>query len=274
MRTFLITWNPKAWRWSNLSRQAVAVQSGEIVKDRWSCGNRKDIEPGDRLFLLKQGAEPRGIIASGWAISKVFRAAHWDPHRASIGHETNYVRLRFDRLIDPDLGEVLPRSSLDTGLMAHVNWNTQSSGIIIDNGAASEVETAWARHLGAAPDVDEEVSAHEGSLRQRLVAHRGRERRLRQAKMTAALKENRGHLVCEVPGCGFDFLKVYGSLGRGYAQVHHLEPLGSRRRASRTSLSQLVVVCANCHAMIHRAGECRLLQNLIVHERPRNRSAV
>lgn len=39
-----------------------------------------------------------------------------------------------------------------------------------------------------------------------------------------------GRLCCEVPRCGFDFAKGYGDLGEGYAQIHHLEALGSRDR--------------------------------------------
>ena len=251
-----------------------SVQGGKVVSDEWSCGNRKDIEPGDRLFLLRQGAEPRGIIGSGWASSKVFRGPHWDPDRAAMGHEANYVHLRFEHLVDPDVVDVLPLSGLKNGSMARVNWSTQSSGIIIEPEPAQAVEVAWAQHLGGSSEVDDEVAVLEGALRQRLVAHRSRERALRDARIAAAFKQNRGRLVCEVPGCGFDFLEVYGDLGRGYAQVHHLEPLGSRRRPSRTSLEQLAVVCANCHAMIHLGGQCRSLGSLIPKEASHSRGAV
>jgi len=33
-------------------------------------------------------------------------------------------------------------------------------------------------------------------------------------------------------------------------------------------------VCANCHAMIHRAGECRPIVNSVTRERSQNRGAV
>ena len=89
-----------------------------------------------------------------------------------------------------------------------------------------------------------------------------------------------GRLPCEVPGCAFDFLAVYGEIGTGYAQVHHRRPLSDRTRPSETRLSELVVVCANCHVMIHRGGECRPLETLLAgsgathsvsnaHDRPR-----
>jgi len=109
-----------------------------------------------------------------------------------------------------------------------------------------------------------EYEGFEGEERKLFVLHRRREGRLRREKIEAALKENTGKLVCEVPNCGFDFSERYGVLGQGYAQVHHLEPLNSAPKAGRkTTLSQLAIVCANCHAMIHRGGKCRDFKTLI-----------
>jgi 5-methylcytosine-specific restriction protein A len=61
-----------------------------------------------------------------------------------------------------------------------------------------------------------------------------------------------GALRCE--GCGFDFAATYGELGHGFAECHHVVPLADLRAGSRTRLSDLVILCANCHRMIHRQG--------------------
>jgi hypothetical protein len=201
-------------------------------------------------------------MASGWATSSVFQAAHWDTERAAAGRTANYVRLRFDRLVDPE-ARLLSVEALRSGPTADVNWSTQSSGILLPPDVVQYVEAAWAKHVGSAPELDEEVSLLEGAQRQRLVVHRHREQVLRVKKIGQALAANEGRLACEVPGCGFDFFAVYGELGRKYAHVHHLLPLGSREQPSRTSLSHLAIVCANCHAMIHRGGECRPINDLI-----------
>jgi 5-methylcytosine-specific restriction enzyme A len=111
-------------------------------------------------------------------------------------------------------------------------------------------------------ELDEAIVGLEGEVRSRVVNHRQRERALRQAKVASVL-EVTGRLQCEVVGCGFDFAERYGELGKGYAQVHHLQQLGRLVEPMETRLEDLAIVCANCHAMIHRDGENRPLDALI-----------
>jgi hypothetical protein len=110
-------------------------------------------------------------------------------------------------------------------------------------------------------DLSEELVGLEGAPLLKLILHRRRERKLREAKIAEALK--RGPLRCEVPGCQFDFERTYGILGRRYAQVHHLLPLSDREEDTPTTLVELAVVCANCHVMIHRGGKNRQIDYLI-----------
>jgi 5-methylcytosine-specific restriction enzyme A len=95
-------------------------------------------------------------------------------------------------------------------------------------------------------------------------AHRKREARLRAAKIKEAAEKNHGRLLCEVPRCGFDFVKRYGELGKGFAHAHHKTPLSKDPDEGRVvSLQELAIVCPNCHAMIHVRGECRPMEALI-----------
>lgn len=130
-----------------------------------------------------------------------------------------------------------------------------------------------ARGTGAAPKVGVYDPAtqefNEGQQRERLARHRKRERKARAAKIAQALEQGDGRLHCEVPGCGFDFLAVYGEAGRGYAHVHHLVQLSDLPETGGTvRLSDLAIVCANCHAMIHRGGGCRPMEGLILSGEP------
>ena len=57
---------------------------------------------------------------------------------------------------------------------------------------------------------------------------------------------------CQV--CGFDFSEVYGEIGEGFIEVHHINPLSSKNAVVRVDPStDLVCLCANCHRMIHKA---------------------
>lgn len=57
---------------------------------------------------------------------------------------------------------------------------------------------------------------------------------------------------CQV--CGFDFSEVYGEIGDGFIEVHHITPLSSKNAVVRIDpATDLVCLCANCHRMIHKA---------------------
>jgi len=99
------------------------------------------------------------------------------------------------------------------------------------------------------PDVDEDPSGKEGNPR--FVAHLRRERnRGLVAKKKAQVLNDKKSLSCEV--CEFDFHKVYGPHGLEFCEVHHLTPLHQSDGEKETRLSDLAVVCSNCHRIIHR----------------------
>jgi 5-methylcytosine-specific restriction protein A len=68
-------------------------------------------------------------------------------------------------------------------------------------------------------------------------------------------------VICQV--CGFNFESAYGSLGKDYCHVHHIMPL-SQMGGSRhvNPLTDLIPLCANCHAMIHRGSTVLLPEDL------------
>jgi 5-methylcytosine-specific restriction protein A len=138
-RTFLITWNPRIYAWSDLTRDVARLRRAGRLHTDWSCARSKQIRKGDRLFLLRQGMEPRGIVASGWATSDWYEGPGW--RRAGV--PCNYVDLALDVLLDPAREPILPRDALSHGVLARMYWNTQVSGIRIPDPVACELEKAW-----------------------------------------------------------------------------------------------------------------------------------
>ena len=64
--------------------------------------------------------------------------------------------------------------------------------------------------------------------------------------------EHHGY-ACQV--CELRFEERYGEFGRGFIHVHHVIPLGQiEDHDSHTvdPVKDLVPVCPNCHAMVHR----------------------
>lgn len=65
-------------------------------------------------------------------------------------------------------------------------------------------------------------------------------------------------IKCKI--CGIDFRERYGNLGEGFIHVHHLKPLHTVRENYVIDYKKdLIPVCPNCHAMIHRIEKCEIL---------------
>lgn len=148
MSTYLLTWSPKKWRWKDLSRRIGEIRrKGYCISD-WSCGNNRSIAEGDRLFLLRQGEEPRGIVGAGWAESEPYEEIHWREEKAKVGRTTMYLTVRWEKLLNPESESIFPREWLNEGVLSRVNWNTQISGITIRPEAAEVLEERWTDFLG------------------------------------------------------------------------------------------------------------------------------
>ena len=60
--------------------------------------------------------------------------------------------------------------------------------------------------------------------------------------------------------CGLDFGKRYGNIGRGFIHVHHIVPISTIGKEYKIDpINELVPVCPNCHAMLHRGGGGKVL---------------
>lgn len=241
-KTYLLTSNPETER-----DGFDGFRQGDAAK--WRCWN-KDPLPGDRLFWLRQGrhASSRGLFASGFVTEA----------RGRDGK----LAYRVEKAVDFSPAGLLPVAELVRAVPGGP-WKTQRSGAAIADDDAQFVTQLWKAFLegDAVLDADDAPEALEGHSRLAEVIQRARDLGLRSRKI-ASVKKALGRLVCEVPNCGFDFFAAYGELGRDFAIVHHEDPIGRRKRASKTTFSRLRIVCANCHAMIHRGGETRSLAAL------------
>lgn len=69
--------------------------------------------------------------------------------------------------------------------------------------------------------------------------------------------------------CGFNFEKSYGEFGKDFIHVHHIKPISESGETIVNPETDLVVLCPNCHYMIHRKRNYTLsieeLKNILLH---------
>ncbi len=104
-KNWLLSWNPSRWTWDTLAADRATTISGEKADNRWRCSSSKPRE-GDRVFLMRTGNPPKGVVAVGKITRAPYEAEHWEQARADAGEVSDFritVRgvgaLRFDRTI-------------------------------------------------------------------------------------------------------------------------------------------------------------------------------
>jgi 5-methylcytosine-specific restriction protein A len=95
---------------------------------------------------------------------------------------------------------------------------------------------------------DDGEEAEEGKVLTRLHRIRERDRSIVERRKVKALRED-GVLSCQA--CRFDFETQYGERGNGFIECHHTKPVSSLKPGEKTRLDDLVLLCANCHRMVH-----------------------
>ncbi len=95
------------------------------------------------------------------------------------------------------------------------------------------------------PDSDIPDIYYEGAVQQVLVNRYERNPIARQKCIE--------HNKCKCFVCEMDFEEKYGELGKGFIHVHHVVPIHEIGEEYEIDyINDLIPVCPNCHAMLHR----------------------
>lgn len=249
MKTVLLTWNPNRSIF-DFKEGIQAIESSGSYRIDWSCGRTKNIDIGDRVFLLRQGKEPRGILASGFIVRAPYEATNW---RLDGDSSALYVDVEFDIVLDPEANGVLPTTELREGVLGKVHWSTQRSGIFVPDECAQALEEAWEYFLDLDDvellivnheEIEDSTEYIEGATVSRHVNAYERNVKARQACID--------HFGTNCSVCGFSFGGFFGEQVEEYIQVHHIVPLSEIQQEYVVDpLTDLRPVCCNCHAMLH-----------------------
>lgn len=250
MNTYLLLWNPKKWNWPTLEQDIKQVDLTGRCSQRWSCGNTKSIQVGDRIFLLKVGEEPKGIIASGFATSTPFREQHWRDE----DKEALYINADFEVILNPEQEQILTVDILNTGSLAKQNWQPMGSGISVRPELVDKLEMIWFdilttqknKHNPFIPtDSNSQKVYVEGTPNQIIITKYERNPFARKKCL-----EYYGY-TCVI--CDFNFEKTFGEVGKNFIHVHHLTQVATIGKTYEIDpIKDLRPVCPNCHSIIHR----------------------
>ena len=247
-RAFLLTWNPKKWRWPRhkYEKEVAVTGEGDSYPLNWSCGNTKKINSGDRLYMVRLNNQ-RGIIGSGRAERKPDYGPHWDESRTD---EILYVEGRSDALL-PE-GKQLPMEMLKKADLGIAWDNLLKSGNQVPDESAARLEEMWQSHLRrvmanppVAPLAEEPGGKYfDGALKRIEVNAYERDPRARRACLA--------HNGFNCAACDQSLADIYGEVGEGVIHVHHVKELSKLGRAYEINPKRdLVPVCPNCHAILH-----------------------
>ena len=144
-RTWLLLWNPKRWEWDSFEKDRLNVLNGGSFNDSWSCSNAS-AKTGDRVFLMRLGEEPKGIIAAGSVVKDSYVAPHFSGDKDAEGETQRTVGVEFYQLQDPKKSDPYIRlAELHAMGQSNQNWTPQQSGIEIRPMVAIELEKMWGK---------------------------------------------------------------------------------------------------------------------------------
>jgi 5-methylcytosine-specific restriction protein A len=242
MKTYLLVWNPKKWTWTNLESDIEEVNNTGRCSENWSCGRNKSIEVGDRIFLIKVGTEPKGIIGAGFAASTPYAGKHW----SGENRETFYIDIEYEALLNPEKEPILTLDLLELGNLAKQHWLPQTSGISIRPELVDELEALWFDFLTTAnirhnPFTETNSVFSEDSSDMAILAKYERNPYARKVSL-----EQKGY-TCS--SCGLDFTQHYGDNANHYIQVHDKRQTGEVFDIN--PVKDLTPICPKCHRMLH-----------------------
>ena len=119
------------------------------------------------------------------------------------------------------------------------------------------INSVWNHDDNPYDEITDPEDYYEGAIKKIYVNHYERDKDAREKSIKAK--------GCRCAVCGIDFEKTYGDIGKGFIHVHHIVPISTIGKEYKIDpVKDLVPVCPNCHAMLHRGknGEVIKVEDL------------
>ena len=209
----------------------------------------------DLYFRLEQGqrhARNPLIIALSETLNKL--PIHGNKEEYEKFRNPNGVSLKLSNFLALDESYsgkgMAATSKLDKEVFAEFKDKRELLGKLANAIKLSALNPAIRNEILNLPDdIDDDARVKEGGLLYRYHLSRERNTNIVKKKKEKVFKLY-GKLECEL--CSFDFKKIYGEVGHGFIECHHKKPLYTLIEETETTLDDLMLVCSNCHRMLHR----------------------
>ena len=139
--SLIFAWDLEESKWTaeKYKEACLKVKNAEkyLIRD-WKCGRKDEIEKGTEVFIIKVGAEPKGIIGHGYI--KTLPTKKYDEDKKW------WVDIEFDKLLDYENEKILKTEDLIDKL-SEQNWKNgiQNPGTKIKETVVPRLRKIWSK---------------------------------------------------------------------------------------------------------------------------------
>ncbi|MEJ5167400.1 MAG: HNH endonuclease [Thermoanaerobaculia bacterium] len=262
MAYYVLLWNPKVWT-SGIADAIEKFKKKGWANYSWATGTNKSIKKGDNFFFVRVGNKDPGILGYGVFTSDVTQGGHWDEEKYKKGLEANYADIEF-KVLDENEEAIIKRDELKEWF-PQKKWFLGASGYSLEDSIGEEIKKIIDQRRKSKTGKNKPSKTQEKKkIKLKIVEGKKTEVKLeryeRSGKARIKCIKELG-LQCKV--CGFDFEKTYGEIGKGFIQVHHIKELSKEKKEHKVDpVKDLIPICPNCHAMIHRKKPALKIEEL------------
>lgn len=138
----LFVWDPRPYPFPKLEEYADLIEKKGFCDFAWNTGNAPSVNPGARIFLLKRGEQPGGLVAVGDVQGNVMEAPHWDPAKQASGEKSLLANVRWRALSRESF---LDQATLDGQLAALSKWLREPAGTALPTDVSQKLDELWPR---------------------------------------------------------------------------------------------------------------------------------
>lgn len=229
------TCNNWTWSWSFINEKEKVIIFG--AWDKNTEGNTT------RIFSEHWQISPKGKKQPAYHQSREhIRLIEEEGYKLKTFAMKYSVADKEDETSPAKIEEFIPK--LENKSLKRVDNDWYASDDILTNHLPEEIDTSEQYIEGAVKIISVNTYERNSDARKKCIEHYG--------------------YKCAV--CTFDFEKFYGAIGKNYIHVHHIVPLAEiKKEYTLDPIKDLIPVCPNCHAIIHKTRPALTISQLRQH---------